>query len=125
MELTLTPREAVSRSRSKNLAVYPDVGYSHFLVAIFRVVITGRARKQLRRCPGHIVDKLETWVDAVEQRGLEEVRKIPGYHDEPLHGDRTGQRSIRLSRSYRAIYVVLSEGRVEFVQIEEVSKHAY
>ena len=94
-------------------------------MAIFGVVIGGRAKKQLRRCPSHIIDKLETWVDAVEQRGLEEVRKIPGYHDEPLKGDRLGERSIRLSRSYRAIYIVLKDRTVEFVQVEEVSKHEY
>jgi len=42
------------------------------------------------------------WVAAVELDGVEEVRKAPGYHDEPLKGSRAGQRSIRLSRSYRA-----------------------
>ena len=104
--------------------MYPETGYV-LRVAIFRVVIREQARKQLRRCPGHIVDKLETWVDAVEQRGLEEVRKISGYHDEPLQGPRAGQRSIRLSRSYRAIYAVLQDKRVECVRIEEVSKHDY
>ncbi len=41
--------------------------------------------------------------------GLSEVRKVPGYHDEPLKGQRKGQRSIRLSRSYRAIYVIEEE----------------
>ena len=30
------------------------------------------------KVPGYIVDKLETWVDAVERDGLHEVRKIPG-----------------------------------------------
>jgi len=71
------------------------------------------------------LDKLETWVDAVERDGLHEVRKTPGYHDEPLKGNRQGQRSIRLSRAYRAIYVVQNEGPAEFVSIEEVSKHEY
>jgi len=47
------------------------------------------------------------------------------YHDERLKGKRQGQRSIRLSRAYRAIYVVKSEGPAEFVSIEEVSKHEY
>lgn len=75
--------------------------------------------------PGHIVDKLETWVDAVERDGLHEVRKIPGYHDEPLKGNREGLRSIRLSRSYRAIYTIRNEGPAEFVNIEEVSGHEY
>ena len=31
---------------------------------------------------------------------------VPGYHDEPLKGHRAGQRSIRLSRAYRAIYEI-------------------
>jgi len=83
------------------------------------------AKRALRRVPGHIVDKLETWVDAVERDGLHEVRKIPGYHDEPLKGDRQGQRSIRLSRDYRAIYTIKSDGMVEFASVEEVSKHEY
>ena len=57
--------------------------------------------------------------------GLEEIRKIPGYHDEPLHGERRGQRSIRLSRGYRAIYIVKSDNSIEFVSVEEVNKHEY
>lgn len=60
----------------------------------------------------------------VGSRGLEEVRKVPGYHDEPLKGQRAGQRSIRLSRAYRAIYEIKSDG-VEFVLVEEVNKHEY
>ncbi|MFH1018900.1 MAG: hypothetical protein V1798_12090 [Pseudomonadota bacterium] len=89
------------------------------------VRLSKRVRKDLWKVPGHVVDKLETWVDAVERNGLEEVRKLPGYHDEPLHGSRTGERSIRLSRSYRAIYVVFREGTVEMASVEEVSKHDY
>lgn len=88
------------------------------------VVISKRAMKDLRSLPSYIIDKLETWVDAVESESLEEVRKIPGYHDEPLKGDRKGQRSIRLSKSYRAIYVIVKD-KIEFVRIEEVSKHEY
>ena len=57
--------------------------------------------------------------------GLEEIRKIPGYHDEPLKWDRKGQRSIRLSRLWRAIYVVARDGTVEFVSVEEVTPHKY
>ena len=45
------------------------------------------------------------WVNDVESAGLSEVRKVLGYHDEPLKGNRVGQRSIRLSKSYRAIYI--------------------
>lgn len=52
------------------------------------------------------------------------IRKIPGYHDEPLKGDRSGQRSIRLSRAYRAIYEIKADA-AQFVSVEEVSKHEY
>jgi len=92
---------------------------------IRRVELSRLARKQLRKTPRHIVENLASWVDDVETRGLEEARKVPGYHDEPLHGEWQGQRSIRLSRSYRAIYVVKSQGAVEFVSIEEITQHAY
>ena len=71
-----------------------------------------------------MADKLLAWVGNVEAKGLEEVRKLPGYHDEPLKGQRQGQRSIRLSRAYRAIYV-LRGPEVTFVLVEEVSKHDY
>jgi proteic killer suppression protein len=89
------------------------------------VEITRFAKKQISRLPRHIVENLAAWIDDIEDRGLEEVRKLPGYHDEPLHGDRWGQRSIRLNRSYRAIYVVLRNEKMQFISIEEVSKHDY
>lgn len=75
--------------------------------------------------PQQIAAKLRTWIDAVTHSSLEEVRKRPGYHDEPLLGDRRGQRSIRLNKSWRAIYVILSDGRIEFVEVQEVNKHEY
>lgn len=81
-------------------------------------------RKQLRSVPRHVAIKLGAWVADVADRGLEEVRKVPGFHDEPLKGSRAGQRSIRLSRAYRAIYVINNDG-AEFVSVEEVSKHGY
>lgn len=77
------------------------------------------------KMPQHVALKLALWTNAVQTRGLEEVRKIPGYHDEPLHGDRRGQRSIRLSRDYRAIYVIKNNEEVEFILVEEVTKHDY
>jgi len=92
---------------------------------IYDVRISRRAQKQLRKVPRYIVDKLESWVDAVELDGLEKVRKLTGYHDEPLSGNRKGQRSIRLSKAYRAIYIIDVDGTVEFISIEEVSKHDY
>jgi proteic killer suppression protein len=91
---------------------------------IRRVEITKHAEKQLRKVPDHIRVNLMIWVAAVELDGVAEVRRAPGYHDEPLKGTRAGQRSIRLSRSYRAIYEMKKDA-VEFVSVEEVSKHDY
>ena len=68
--------------------------------------------------------KLLIWVDDVRERGLEEVRRTPGYHDEPLKGSRAGQRSIRLSKQWRAIYEVHA-GAAKFVMVEEVTPHKY
>jgi len=91
---------------------------------IREVVIGARAKKALRRAPGHIVVKFQDWVEDVEERGLGEVRKISGYHDEPCRGKLKGYRSIRLSRSYRAYYRVL-RNRIEFVFVERIDKHEY
>ena len=92
---------------------------------IRRVEIARRAEKQLRRLPVHVGEKLLHWVFLVRETGLEEVRKSPGFHDEPLVGRRRGMRSIRLSRGYRAIYRLVREGDVKVVFVEEVSKHGY
>lgn len=88
-------------------------------------VVFDMVHKQLRKLPSFVVDKLLAWAKSVELKGLREIRKIPGYHDEPLHGDRKGQRSIRLSKAYRAIYTEAHDGTVNLVVIEEVNKHEY
>lgn len=92
------------------------------------VVLSKKTQRALKRCPRHVVMKLLGWVDLVEHEGLDRARKIPGYHDEPLRGQRKGQRSIRLSRAWRAIYVIVAmadatEG--SFIEVIEVSKHDY
>ncbi len=94
-------------------------------MAIYLVELSKQAEKDLRKVPAHILDKFDFWVRLVESHGLQEVMKIKGFHDEPLRGQRKGQRSIRLSRAYRAIYRVLSADLVEFVRVEEVHKHEY
>jgi proteic killer suppression protein len=92
---------------------------------IFKVVLTKQAKKDLLKIPLHIVRKLLAWVDDVENVGLNEARKIPGYHDEALKGNRAGQRSIRLNKAYRAIYAIGHEGKIELVNVLEVNKHDY
>ena len=92
---------------------------------IFKVKLTELAKRQLLKMPTHIIRKLMSWVDGIEKDGLSYMRKIPGYHNEPLRGKRAGERSIRLSKAYSAIYVLDKEGKVEIIKVTEVSKHDY
>ncbi|HND86179.1 MAG TPA: hypothetical protein PLU50_10240 [Pseudobdellovibrionaceae bacterium] len=90
-----------------------------------RVVITKFAEKQLKKLPKNIIAAYFTWVRSVEMEGIREVRKLSGYHDEPLRGDRKGQRSVRLNKSYRVIYEELSVEKVVLIGVQEVNKHDY
>jgi proteic killer suppression protein len=98
-------------------------------VYIFRVInrveLSAGAKKDLRRVPAPVLKKFRAWIDDVEFNGVEEARKRPGYHDEPLKGERRGQRSVRLNRSWRAIYEIKGDGNVEFVEVKEVNHHDY
>jgi proteic killer suppression protein len=79
--------------------------------------------KQLTRVPDSIRKKVIFWVFLVETNGLSEVMKSPGFHDEPLKGERKGQRSVRMNRAYRLIYHVIQD-RIH-IQLLEVHKHDY
>lgn len=81
--------------------------------------------KQLDLVPEVIRRKFRLWVALVEESGIREVRKHKGFHDEPLKGTRRGQRSVRLNRAYRAIYVERETGTVELLEVLEVNKHDY
>ena len=70
-------------------------------------------------------DKLLAWVEAVENDELEATRRVPGFHDEPLKGRRRGQRSIRRSRQWRAIYEIDIDLSVQIASVEEATPHAY
>lgn len=92
---------------------------------IFTVRLTKKAQKQLQSLPDYVQFKLQAWIDGVTEDGLREMRKIAGFHDEPLKGEREGQRSIRLNKAYRAIYIIHKDKLIEFVNIIEVNKHKY
>lgn len=95
------------------------------MAMIYKVIVSEKAQNQLSKAPPRIAGKLYYWARTVGEIGLENVRRIPGFHDEPLQGKRKGQRSIRLSLHYRAIYEVKKEDILEFIWIEEVTKHEY
>lgn len=80
--------------------------------------------KVLAKLPKQVLVKLHLWITLVGEHGVEEVRKIPGYHDEPLMGTRAGQRSIRLNKSFRAFYRV-GDGTIEFIDVFDVNPHDY
>lgn len=92
---------------------------------IFKVEFSKSALKSLRKTPKRVIEKLFLWVDLVQHQGIRESRKIKSFHDEPLKGNRVGQRSIRLSLQYRAIYIEKSDGAYEFIEIQEVNSHDY
>ena len=89
------------------------------------VIITKQTQKAVAKLPREIQESLATWIDRIYFLGLQETRKIKGYHDEPLKGSRKGQRSVRLNRAYRAIYTFHQNGEIELVTIIEVHKHKY
>ncbi len=92
---------------------------------IFTVHLTKQAEKDLKRVPNHIAVKFQLWLELVECDGLQASRKIQSFRDEPLLGKRKGQRSIRLSKAYRAIYIEKRTGEIELVEVLEVNKHDY
>lgn len=92
---------------------------------VYQVRLSKQAERDLVKVPEYIALKLQAWIEDVGCRGIRAVRRVSGYHDEPLQGRRFGQRSIRLSRAYRAFYRQLQTGEIEFIQILEVNKHDY
>lgn len=113
----------IRHARSAPLATYRRQVYDAGVIKT--VVLSRRAKKDLETVPAHVRVKLLAWVDSVQEEGMAVVRRVPGFHDEPLKGPRAGQRSIRLSKAYRAIYVETVDGDVELARVEEVNKHDY
>ncbi len=79
--------------------------------------------KTAKRLPVWILKEYETWKDLVHRHGPEILREYPGYHDEQLKGVRKGQRSSRLNRQYRVIYIV--DRQLITVYVLELSPHKY
>ncbi|MNL64914.1 hypothetical protein D3C87_1891840 [compost metagenome] len=88
-----------------------------------KVFLSKRFERDLEKIPEYLKGKALLWVRLVQDYGISEIQKRPGFHDEPLSGKRLGQRSVRLNRAYRLIYWVL-EDRVK-IELLEVNKHDY
>lgn len=105
--------------------MYPNLGYNWERCLFVNKVDLSKVEKQLKRIPQEIVFRLMRWVRTIEEFGLNESRKVKGYHDEPLKGVRQGQRSVRLGIKWRAIYTYSKLGELNIVKIEEVTPHDY
>jgi toxin HigB-1 len=89
------------------------------------VVVTKLAEKQLRKLPSVIKEAVVIWAASVEEDGIRNVRRLPGYHDEPLFGLHRGQRSVRLNRAYRLFYIYDEQTHTITITVLEVNKHDY
>lgn len=92
---------------------------------ISKVTYSKFAEKQLNKLPRHIKEALYLWAKTVERIGVNETRRLKGYHDEPLKGLRVGQRSVRLNKAYRVIYKEIEDKELMLISVIEVNKHDY
>ncbi len=74
------------------------------------------------RLPTQVKEKFLKWVEEVESKGLEEVKKIPGYHDEPLKQFQGQRHSVRLSDGFRACYEKVLENGVTILKVITISQ---
>lgn len=90
---------------------------------MWRILEHHRIGRSVRKLPPQVLKKYELWKGIVFRHGPGKLREFPGFHDEALKGDRTGQRSSRLSLQYRVIYDV--EHEVVTVYVLEITPHDY
>ena len=89
------------------------------------VVDLSKVENEIRyKIPKAIVEKIKIWSLRIKLDGMHKTRMIKSYHDEPLKGDRYGQRSIRLNRKYRLIYEEMGK-EIIIVSVIEVNAHEY
>jgi antitoxin HigA-1 len=79
--------------------------------------------KAIKKVPPQVTKKYELWKGLVFRHGPQILKEFPGFNDELLKGDRTGQRSSRLSLQYRVIYEI--EDKIVTVYVVEITPHKY
>ena len=84
-----------------------------------------KVKKQLKKVPVEVRIKFQQWVLFIEDKGLLEAQKFPGFRDHSLKGDRKGQRSVYLTKKWRAIYTLDKNEKIIIVIVEEVMPHDY
>jgi proteic killer suppression protein len=89
------------------------------------VIISKNALKDLKNVPKHILLQFDLWVEIIELEGFKAMQMIKGYNDHALLGNRKGQRSSYLSRSWRVIYTLDDSINEIKVEVLEVNHHDY
>ncbi|MDH4466830.1 MAG: type II toxin-antitoxin system mRNA interferase toxin, RelE/StbE family [Bacteriovoracaceae bacterium] len=79
----------------------------------------------MKKIPKHILIQFDLWVEIIESEGFTTMQKVKGYRDHALKGDRKGQRSSSLSRSWRVIYFINEQTNCITVEVMEVNHHEY
>lgn len=76
------------------------------------------------KIPKEVLKNFEKWKAGIKQQGLLEIRKIPGYHDEPYEKF-PGSRSIRLKDGWRVFYKIENQDGKEIINVFKISLHDY
>lgn len=84
-----------------------------------------KVKKQLKKVPVEVRIKFQQWVLFIEQKSLFQAQKFPGFRDHSLKGNRKGQRSVYLTKKWRAIYTIGKNEEISIVFVEEVTPHDY
>ncbi len=89
------------------------------------VIIDKKTQKKFTKIPKYIMVLFDIWVEIIENDGFREMQKIKGYRDHALKGERQGQRSSSLNRSWRVIYLLDENNNLLIVEVLEVNHHEY
>lgn len=79
--------------------------------------------KVYKKLPLQVKKSYEYWKSLISVNGPKILLTFPGFHDEKLIGKRKGQRSSRLNKLYRVIYMVKEEEIT--ILIIEITPHKY
>jgi mRNA-degrading endonuclease YafQ of YafQ-DinJ toxin-antitoxin module len=92
---------------------------------ITKVILSKNAQKRLKRVPRQILVLFDLWIEIIETEGFTSMQIINGYRDHALIGERKGQRSSSLTRSWRVIYILNHTDEMIVIKVLEVNHHVY
>lgn len=94
------------------------------LGANVEINVHAKAEKSIKKAPKQVQTKFMLWIKSLEELGMAQTRKVKGWHDEPLKGEKKGIRSIRLNKQWRLEYIYDKE-KIEIVWVQDIHPHTY